>query len=211
MSNTNRRSFIKNTLAGVATSLFASRLYALSTTPSEIRGPFYPVLRQKDKDFDLTKIDGRNGIAKGKIIYLQGRILDSNGQPIENAAIDIWQANAAGRYSHPHDSNPAPLDDNFQGWAILHSRHEGTFNFKTVMPGAYPSGGSWLRPPHIHFKVTSEGHRELITQMYFPGNKLNDSDLLLRRKSRKARSLMTATKIKDDPETYEYNVVLRPG
>ena len=210
MSHTSRRFFIKNTTTIVAAGFLANRLYAQSATPPETIGPFYPVTPPKDQDFDLTKVDGRNGFAKGKIIYLQGRILNSSHQPIENAAIDLWQANAAGRYRHPHDPNPAPLDKHFQGSALVRCGKGGTFNFKTIMPGQYPAGGAWIRPPHIHFKITDEGHGELVTQMYFPGNRLNDSDLLLRTKSREDRSLMIAMKIKDDPETYEYNVVLKP-
>ena len=209
MSYLNRRSFLKKTITGAAIGLFANRLHAKPVTPPETKGPFYPATLQHDKDSDLTKIDGQNGIAKGQIILLQGKILNSNNQAVENATIDIWQANAAGRYRHPRDSNPVPLDRSFQGWAVIRSGNGGAFNFKTVMPGEYPSGGFWIRPPHIHFKIVSEGHRELVTQMYFPGNTLNDRDLLLKRKSRKDRSLMIATKIKDDPETYEYNIVLR--
>lgn len=209
MSYLSRRSFIKKTISGLVIGFLANRSYANKITPPETKGPFYPVAPQEDKDFDLTKIDGQNGIAKGKIIYLQGQILNANNQPIENATIDIWQANSAGRYNHPRDSNPARLDKNFQGWAIVRSGIGGTFDIKTVMPGEYPAGRGWIRPPHIHFKITDEGHRELVTQMYFPGHKLNDRDLLLRGKSRKDRQLMMATRIKDDPETYEYNIVLR--
>ena len=209
MGKINRRNFIKSGILGGALSLFARSVFASSPTPVEIEGPFYPVLAQKDKDFDLTRVEGRQGVAKGKIIIIHGKILDTDGMPVENAMVDLWQANAAGRYRHPRDSNKAPLDPNFQGWAIVPSGKDGKFRFKTVYPGSYPASPTWKRPPHIHYKVIKEGYIELITQMYFPGHELNGPDLLLKRKSKDERKLMIASKVQDDPETYEYNIVLK--
>jgi protocatechuate 3,4-dioxygenase beta subunit len=205
----NRRNFIKSGFVGGAFSLFASSVYAASPTPEEIEGPFYPVLAQKDKDFDLTRIEGTQGVAKGKIIIMHGKILDTNGKPVEDAMIDLWQANAAGRYRHPRDPNKAPLDPNFQGWAIVPSGKGGKFRFKTIYPGSYPASPTWKRPPHIHYKVIKGGYVELITQMYFPGHELNGPDLLLRRKSKDERKLMIASRVQGNPETYEYNIVLK--
>jgi len=107
-------------------------------TPTESAGPFYPVVAQKDKDFDLTKVDGKEVDALGKHIVIHGSVVDTQGNPVEGATVDLWQANAAGKYAHPHDSNPAPIDENFQGWAIVPSGVNGDFRFKTVMPGIYP-------------------------------------------------------------------------
>ena len=206
--NNARRTFIKKSFIGGALGLFVKDLHAKEVTPAEIEGPFYPITPQKDTDFDLTRINGQPGVAKGKVIYIQGKIINRDAQPIEDATVDIWQANAAGKYRHVHDANPAPVDENFQGWAIVQSGREGGFNFKTIIPGAYPVNASWLRPPHIHFKVSKKGYLELLTQMYFPGQKLNETDLLLQRKNTRERALMVAKKIKDDPETYEYDIVL---
>ena len=89
------------------------------------------------------------------------------------------------------------------------SGKEGKFRFKTVYPGAYPASDKWTRPPHIHFKVSKRRYIELITQMYFPGHELNDSDLLLKRKSKEERKLMIASKAEDQPEVYAYNIVLQ--
>ncbi|MEO8330832.1 MAG: protocatechuate 3,4-dioxygenase [Gallionella sp.] len=203
-----RREFIKHVLVSGAMGLFTGASYAARPTPAEIEGPFYPVLAQKDKDFDLTSIQGQPGVARGKIIIIQGRVLDTEGKPVEDATVDLWQANAAGRYSHPHDSNKAPLDPNFQGWAIVPSGKDGRFRFKTVYPGFYPASDTWVRPPHIHFKISKRGYVELVTQMYFPGNKLNDLDVLLGRKSKDERGLMIADRVGGEPETYEYDVVL---
>lgn len=209
MNKRNRRNFIKNGVFGGVLGLFASSAYAGSPTPEEIEGPFYPVFAQKDQDFDLTRIEGKQGVAKGKIIIIQGQVLDTDGQPLENATVDLWQTNAAGRYRHPHDSNKAPLDPNFQGCAIVPSGKDGKFYFKTIYPGTYPVSNTWQRPPHIHYKVSKKGYIELITQMYFPDHKLNDLDLLLNRKSKDERKLMIASKVRDKPETYQYNIVLQ--
>ncbi len=209
MANTNRRTFIKRGVIGGTFSLFANATLARTPTPKEIEGPFYPVIAQKDNDFDLTKIEGQQEQAKGKAIIIQGQILDTEGKPIEDAVVDLWQANAAGRYRHPHDTNKAPLDLNFQGWAIVLSGKNGGFRFKTIYPGAYPASRTWMRPPHIHFKISKKGYSELVTQMYFPGHKLNDLDRLLNRKSKKERPLMIASKVSRNPEAYEYDIVLK--
>ena len=192
----NRRDFVKNgaltITAGVATACTPSAQSELST-PKEAEGPFYPVIAQKDKDFDLTQIEGNEREAEGERIYIKGRVLDTNGEPIESAIVDLWQANTHGRYSHPIDPNPAPLDPNFQGWAIVESGSNGGFNFKTVIPGAYPAKEDWVRPPHIHFKISKRGYVDLTTQMYFPGHELNDIDRLLLRQAEHLRPLMVAS------------------
>jgi protocatechuate 3,4-dioxygenase beta subunit len=215
MRNAHRRLFIKVGLFG-GMGITLSRLahaagHLLNPTPQETEGPFYPVLPQKDKDFDLTHIEGKSGVAKGKVIIVVGRVLDTHGNPIEDATVDLWQANAAGRYRHPRDRNTAPLDPNFQGWAIVPSGKQGGFRFKTVFPGAYPAGVFWTRPPHIHFKVSKPGYISLTTQMYFPGQPLNESDLLLRDKSSAERKLMIAERVEGATETYRFNIILGTG
>ena len=214
MSDASRRTFIKAGMVGGLTAALSELTRAADSTvtlptPTEIEGPFYPITPQKDKDFDLTRIEGGSGIAQGRKIFIEGQVLDTDGQPVENATVDLWQANAAGRYRHPYDSNPAPVDPNFQGWAIVQSGRQGRFHFKTVLPGAYPASGSWMRPPHIHFRVSKRGYLELVTQMYFEGQGLNRSDLLLMRKSEMERQSMVARRIKDEPETYRYTIVLQ--
>ncbi len=177
-------------------------------TPTEIKGPFYPVVMTKDKDFDLTKIDGHEVASLGDAIFINGGVFDTDGNPVEGVTVDLWQANAAGRYSHPHDSNPAAIDENFQGWAIVQSGKDGGFRFKTVLPGPYPVGGGWTRPPHIHFKVTKRGYIELITQMYFPEHTLNKVDRLLQRKSKDEQKLMIAETSSEKPDTFNYRIII---
>ncbi len=204
----NRRTVLKSLLAVFPLGVFSRLLHAAEPTPSETEGPFHPLMPQKDKDFDLTRVRGRRGSAKGRVIHIEGQVLDTKGRPIEGATVDLWQANAAGRYRHHRDKNKAPLDPGFQGWAIVKSGREGRFRFKTIFPGVYPASADWLRPPHIHFKVSKSGYVDLTTQMYFPNQKLNDSDLLLIQKSNKDVERMIAKQQLAVVETYLYNIVL---
>jgi protocatechuate 3,4-dioxygenase beta subunit len=153
---------------------------SLPTTPLQTLGPFYPGNRPKDQDADLTVIRGKPGRAKGDLLYVMGRVLDPKGTPVKGARIEIWQANAAGRYAHVADTSPAPLDPNFEGFAVVQTDSEGRYRFKTIKPAAYPIGaGGPMRPPHIHFDVLGKYSRA-ITQMYFPGEPLNEKDSIFR-------------------------------
>src|SRR5580692_9895556 len=153
---------------------------ALLRTPDQILGPFYPVQQQPVLTGDLT----RSGRAHGTVLHLSGHVLTAAGAPVPGARVEIWQANAAGRYAHPNDSNPTPLDPNFDGFAITTTDAQGHYAFKTVVPAAYPAGPGRMRPPHIHFKVI--GQREhLVTQMYFAGHEWNDRDPWLQSARRK--------------------------
>jgi protocatechuate 3,4-dioxygenase, beta subunit len=146
----------------------------LGRTPSQATGPFYPLDKPLDADADLTFVKGRQHRAQGQVVHVSGRVLNSAGVPIKGARIEIWQANTHGRYAHAGDDNPAPLDPGFEGYADLRTDEEGRYRFKTIKPGAYPAGGG-TRPPHIHFDVSGRVSR-LVTQMYFPGEPLNDRD-----------------------------------
>jgi protocatechuate 3,4-dioxygenase beta subunit len=97
---------------------------------------------------------------------------------VKGAKIEIWQANAAGRYRHPMDKNPAPLDPNFEGVALLRTTDDGHYLLRTVKPGPYPDPAGGMRTPHIHFDVITEDYR-LVAQMYFPGEPLNEKDILI--------------------------------
>src|SRR5882724_11198795 len=151
---------------------------ALRRTPGQILGPFYPVRKPLDQDADLTTIAGKPGRAAGQVIHVMGRVLNVAGQPVQGASVEIWQANTHGRYTHPSDTNPAPLDPHFEGFAVLTTDAEGRYRMKTIKPGAYPAGPDRMRPPHIHFEVTGQSNR-LVTQMYFAGEPLNDTDPFL--------------------------------
>ena len=172
-------------LAGGALASGAGPLFAqeklLPVTPQQTLGPFYPLGAAGDTDADLTVIEGRSERAKGQIVYISGRVLDRRGKPVSGATLDVWQCNAAGRYAHPADNNKAPIDPNFQGYALIKTDANGLYKFKTIKPGAYPTGeADWWRPPHVHFDVKGQASR-ISTQMYFEGEALNAKDHLLNR------------------------------
>lgn len=208
MKQHKRRRFIQQSIMGAGLAAISQTGWSGQVTPDEIKGPFYPVTPQKDQDFDLTQVQGKTQQAMGEKVIIQGRVLDSSGQPIENATVDIWQANAAGRYNHPHDDNPAPLDPNFQGWAIVQSGQQGGFKFKTIIPGVYPVSDEWQRPPHIHFKVSKRGFKEKVTQMYFPDHELNQVDKLLLSKTLDEQQLMIAKVVNGRSSNLIYDIVL---
>ncbi len=184
---TSRRSILTGAAAltgaafagGVMSALAQSIAGKLPTTPFQTVGPFYPVDAPAEQDADMTILGNNKARAAGTIIYVAGRVLDTNGVPVANATLDIWQANAAGRYDHPADTNTAPVDANFQGFARIRTAADGSYKFKSIKPGAYPTGdGDWIRPPHIHFDVRGNKSRA-ITQMYFEGEALNAKDRIL--------------------------------
>lgn len=162
-------------LAALGAAVPASR----AETPRQTEGPFFPDHDPGERDADMTRLAGRSAAAKGEVVDVHGTVRDETGQPVAGALVDVWQANAAGRYAHGADPNPAPLDPDFQGWAQLTTDAEGRFRFRTIKPGPYPVREGWSRPPHIHFKVARRGYHELTTQMYFAGEPLNEVDRLL--------------------------------
>ena len=151
-------------IGGAATSAAAQ---AREATPSLTRGPFYPPVRPLDDDADLTLVKGQRGRAKGVVIDVAGRVVSAAGAPVAGAVLDLWQANAFGRYRHPGDASDAPLDPAFQGAALLRADAQGRYRFRTIRPARY--GG---RTPHIHVEVRGRRQR-LVTQMFFPGEPLN--------------------------------------
>jgi protocatechuate 3,4-dioxygenase beta subunit len=138
-----RREILKMSLmagaASVVSTRFAFAQATLQRTPDQILGPFYP-LKSLDQNSDLTRVPGRPGRAGGLVLDVMGRVLNLKGEPVRNAQLEIWQANAHGRYTHPSDHNPAPLDSNFEGSTSLTADHDGRYRFKTIKPAAYPAG-----------------------------------------------------------------------
>jgi protocatechuate 3,4-dioxygenase, beta subunit len=187
----------------------------MKRTPGEILGPFYPVIHRADQGADLTIVPGKSGRAMGQVIHVMGRVFNVEGQPVRGARVELWQANAQGRYTHPSDTNPAPLDPNFEGFAVQNSDGEGRYRFKTIKPGAYPATGNWMRPPHLHFEITGKVNR-VITQMYFPGEPLNDKDILLQniranREGLIAKVLPATADVEPDSLIVVWDIVLDKG
>lgn len=162
-------------LCGDATALLSNTAPGPVFTPSVILGPFYPQIKPSAQDPDLTLLPGKQKRAAGTIIYLTGQVRNLKGEPVRGARVTIWQANTHGRYTHKSDPNTAPLDPNFQGFGSQVTDAEGRYAFKTIKPGAYPAPVVGMRSPHVHFEVEAQYDR-LITQMFFPGEALNDQD-----------------------------------
>jgi protocatechuate 3,4-dioxygenase beta subunit len=150
---------------------------SVPVTLSEITGPSFPKEIASPNAFDLTR--QHKGEPLGERIAVSGRVTDEDGRPIRNTLIEIWQANAAGRYLHKNDQHDAPLDPNFAGEGRTFTDDDGRYRFITVRPGAYPwknHYNAW-RPQHIHFSLFGPAFAtRLVTQMYFPGDPLLEFD-----------------------------------
>ncbi len=150
-------------------------LIPIARSLSESTGPVYGHESVRPLDNDLTRNGRVNGEPLGERIVVTGRVVDEDGRPIRNSLVEVWQANAAGRYVHKVDQHDAPLDPNFFGGGRCVTDDEGIYRFYTIKPGAYPWGNhpnAW-RPNHIHFSLLGPTiSSRLVTQMYFPGDPL---------------------------------------
>ena len=181
--------------------------------PLELRGPLLVHERIGPAESDLTTAG-----PLGERIIVHGRVVDTDGRALPNTLIELWQANAAGRYSHPADQHPAPLDPNFAGAGRCVTDDAGGFRFVTVKPGAYPWGNhdnAW-RPAHIHFSLIGRAlTQRLVTQMYFPGDPLFFQDPILNSvRDPAARESLIArfdleTTVPDWALAYRFDIVLR--
>jgi protocatechuate 3,4-dioxygenase, beta subunit len=148
-------------------------LIAIPTTLSEATGPVFAAEEVAEGEQDLTRQHG--GEPLGERIIVSGRVVAEDGRPVNGTLIEIWQANAAGRYAHRTDRHSAPLDPNFSGCGRVLTASDGSYSFTTIKPGAYPWGNhhnAW-RPAHIHLSIFGPAFAtRLVTQMYFPGDPL---------------------------------------
>lgn len=148
---------------------------ALTLTPRQTEGPFYPNHLPLDTDNDLIIINDALTPAVGEITWLSGRVLDKNGEPIRNALVEIWQCDAKGVYLHTGSANSSRRDSNFQGFGRFLTGSTGEYLFRTIKPVPYPG-----RTPHIHFKIKRAGKELLTTQCYIKGEPQNERDGVLR-------------------------------
>ncbi|CAG7612969.1 protocatechuate 3,4-dioxygenase subunit beta [Actinacidiphila bryophytorum] len=181
----------------------------------ELTGPVFGVSDVTDLDADLTR--RHLGEPLGERITVSGRVLDREGRPVTGQLVEIWQANASGRYAHQRDQHPAPLDPNFSGVGRCLTDDRGGYRFTTVKPGAYPwrnHRNAW-RPAHIHFSLFGRAFAQrLVTQMYFPGDPLHAHDPILRSVTDgSARDRLVASYVHElsEPEVslgYRWDIVL---
>jgi protocatechuate 3,4-dioxygenase beta subunit len=192
-------------------------LVYLPHTVTEVSGPqLGPERVTGELDHDLTR--QHEGEPLGERIIVSGRVLDGDGKPIRNTLVEIWQANAAGRYRHKGDRHPAPLDPNFSGAGRCVTDDEGRYEFITIKPGAYPWGNhpnAW-RPQHIHFSLLGQAFAQrLVTQMYFPGDPLFEYDPIynsVRDPEARERMVSRFDIDKTRPDwalAYDFDIVLR--
>ncbi len=217
-----RRSFVQRLTFFCAGSMWLARPSIAEDrllTPSQTRGPFYPIPpidKQEFFDVDLTRKSERASVAEGEIIAVRGNVVDISGQTLDSVMVEVWQACASGRYNHPNDKGDSPLDPNFQYWGRMQTGMDGSFSFKTIQPGKYPG-----RTPHIHFRVVAPKREILETQLYFASNEeLNSKDGVYNSVSPKLRRVVTtafeslATNPKDQSSpklpTGNFQVVLGP-
>src|SRR5215471_2977299 len=191
-------------------------LVVLPPTLSEVTGPVFGHEEVSDGDGDLTR--QHSGEPLGERIIVSGRVLDGNGRPVPHNLVEVWQANAAGRYCHDRDDHPAPLDPNFSGAGRFLTDESGMYRFVTIKPGAYPwknHSNAW-RPAHIHFSLFGNAFAtRLVTQMYFPGDPLFAFDPILqsipdeRARQRLIANFDLATTQPEWALGYQFNIVLR--
>ncbi len=169
-----RRHFLQNMAMGAAAFTTAGAFAEeLVRTPLQTEGPFYPDRMPLDTDNDLLIINDEITPAVGEVTHLGGRILDSNGNPLRNAVVEIWQVDNNGSYLHTRGDNKGQRDAHFQGFGRFLTGSKGEYYFRTIKPVTYPG-----RTPHIHFAVKMKGRPKFTTQCYIKGEKRNDSDFI---------------------------------
>jgi protocatechuate 3,4-dioxygenase, beta subunit len=187
-------------------------------TRSELTGPRELARRLPAQRGDLAGEGAKRAL--GQLIHVRARIVDEDGAPLRGALVEVWHCNAAGKYIHPNDTNDAPADPNFYGAARLVAGDSGLIELRTIKPGAYPvpDTGGWWRPPHIHFSVWGRVWlSRLVTQMFFPGEPLNETDYILnavrdpQARNRCIAQLAPTDKGPANALVYEYQLVVRGG
>jgi protocatechuate 3,4-dioxygenase beta subunit len=182
---------------------------ALTLTPAQTEGPFYPRELPLDRDNDLATVAGAAQGAKGTIAHVFGTVRDVLGRAVTGARVEIWQCNTFGKYHDARDRRIAPLDPGFQGFGATLTDSEGRWRFRTIRPVAYPG-----RTPHIHFAILPSGGGRLVTQMYVEGEAGNARDGVYRAiRDDAARRSVTVTldpaeEIEAKALAGEFNIVL---
>lgn len=175
----------------------------LGQTPSQTVGPFFHFGLPYQGDNNLIV-----GDAKGERIVVEGRVTDGQGEPVPDVMIEIWQANAAGKYDHPEDWQDKSVDEGFHGFGRCATDNDGKYSFQTIKPGAVPGPGNSLQAPHLVTFVFGRGMlKQLLTRIYFEDESHNANDPILGLVPEARRATLIAHKSK--PATYSLNIVLQ--
>ena len=199
-------------------------------TPSQTVGPFFhyglpwkggaDLVGQSDwgarpelfpEDHYVLNLSAPKGPVKGPIIEIHGCVLDGAGKPVPDAMVEIWQANAAGRYCSPDDRrNDVPLDGNFVGFGRSSTSNAGEYRFRTVLPGRAPGPGNTLQAAHIAIGVTGRGLlKRLVTRLYFEGSEGLETDPILDLVPASRRKTLVARRTAENPVSYGFDIVLQ--
>ena len=172
-------------------------------TPSQTIGPFFkPALIRSGRESLVTPK------SRGERITIEGRVLDGDSAPVSDAMIELWQANADGRYDHPDDSQEKLLDPDFHGFGRAATDEGGHFRFYTIKPGAVPGIGIVLQAPHINVSIFARGLlKRLITRIYFPDDPLNAADAVLNAVAPERRATLVARI--ERPGVLRFDIVLQ--
>jgi protocatechuate 3,4-dioxygenase, alpha subunit len=178
---------------------------SLQATTSQTIGPFFEIgLHWLVRD-NLAP----EGVS-GERVRIEGRVLDGDGVPVPDAFLEVWQANAHGKYAHPEDNQPKPVDPRFTGFGRIPTNAEGIFRFATIKPGPVPGPDGNEQAPHLLVSVFMRGLlRRLVTRVYFPDEPLNAADYILNMGEPERRSTLIATRISGQPGALEWNVILQ--
>src|SRR5271156_3509809 len=177
---------------------------SLQATTSQTIGPYFEI----GLNWLVRDNLAQEGVA-GERVKIEGRVLDGDGVPVADAFLEIWQANAHGKYAHPEDRQPKPVDPKFTGYGRIPTNREGIFRFATIKPGPVP-GPDGNQAPHLLVSVFMRGLlRRLVTRVYFPDEPLNAADYILNLVEPERRSTLIARRISGHPGALEWNVILQ--
>lgn len=178
---------------------------SLQATTSQTVGPYFKIgLEWLNRDNLVGE-----GVS-GERVTIQGRVFDGDGVPVPDAILEIWQANAHGKYDHPEDTQDKPLEPGFKGYGRIPADKQGAFRFATIKPGPVPGPDGNEQAPHLVVSVFMRGlERRLVTRIYFPDEPRNASDFILNLVEPARRSTLIAKKTAGGPGTLEWNVVLQ--
>ena len=178
---------------------------SLQTTSSQTIGPYLHI--------GLTWLVTDNLAApgvSGEKVAIEGRIVDGDGIAVNDAVVEIWQANAQGRYAHPEDTQDKPFESAFKGFGRVTTDNDGVFRFTTIKPGRVPAPGGGLQAPHLNVTIFTRGLlKHLITRMYFSNERANDDDPVLQRVPAERRQTLIATTSDEKSSVFKWKVILR--